>query len=240
MGLSGLQSGRPQTISILAASVDGKLADARRSPARFGSAADQQRLEQQVAAADAVLFGAGTLRAYGTTLPVREPALLAARQQTGRPAQPIQIVCSRTAALDPDWRFFRQPVPRWLLTTAAGVERWQGRAEFARAIAAPDCSERASFDWPAVLAELAALGIERLAVLGGGTLVAALLAADAIDELYLTLCPLVLGGTTAPTLCAGAGWPEAIAPRLRLLSAEPVGDEVFLHYRVLPSAPRGD
>ena len=54
---------RPHTTVVLAMSADGKIADVKRSPARFGSAADKAHLEKQVAQVDAVLFGAGTLRA---------------------------------------------------------------------------------------------------------------------------------------------------------------------------------
>lgn len=57
-------------------SMDGKIADVKRSPARFSSRADKAHLEKQIAAADAVLFGASTLRAYGTTLSISNPQLL--------------------------------------------------------------------------------------------------------------------------------------------------------------------
>ena len=50
---------------ILAISADGKIADAVRSPARFGSANDKAHLEQQVAASDAVLFGTALYRLMG-------------------------------------------------------------------------------------------------------------------------------------------------------------------------------
>ncbi|NJL00900.1 MAG: RibD family protein [Spirulinaceae cyanobacterium RM2_2_10] len=221
---------RPHIRLVLATSLDGKLTDAARSPAHFGSAADRAHLEQQIAAVDAVLFGAGTLRAYETTLPVTHPDLLAQRQQAGLPPQPVQIVCSRTAIFDPRWRFFRQPLPRWLLTTAAAAAHWQGRAEFARVLAVPTTYDANSLVWPLALQHLVDLGIERLALLGGGELVAALLAVDAIDELHLTLCPLMFGGRTAPTPCDGQGLAMVAAPRWRLLQATPVGDEVFLHY----------
>ncbi len=224
---------RPYVVLIAAMSLDGKLAAAARSPARFGSAADRARLEQQVAAADGVLFGAGTLRAYQTTLPVRDPSLLQQRRQAGKPPQPVQIVCSRRAELDPRWRFFQQPVPRWLLTTTVGATRWSGQPEFDRVLAAPE-----PLDWPWVLAQWAALGLERLALLGGGELVASFLTAAVIDELYLTLCPLLLGGQHAPTLCDGDGVPAAAAGPWQLLAAVPQGDEVFLRYRRRPDPDR--
>mgnify|MGYP002777984427 FL=1 len=267
-------------------SADGKIADARRSPARFSSQRDRHHLEQQIAAADATLFGAGTLRAYGTTLSVSDAKLLYQRIQNFQKSQPIQILASASANIDPQWRFFRQPVPRWLLTSAAGAKYWQGRSEFERVIVGeqgktrgtrgqgrqgdkedkgdkgdkgdkedkkadetegattnyqlpitdsrlptPD-SRLPTIDWTFALEQLFSLGIKRLAVLGGGELVAAMLAVDLIDEMWLTVCPLLLGGTNAPSPVAGIGFPENLAPRLELLSAQAEGQEVFLHYRL--------
>ncbi|MEM9161450.1 MAG: RibD family protein [Cyanobacteria bacterium P01_F01_bin.4] len=217
---------RPQVIAVLAMSADGKIGDVYRNAARFGSEADRRHLETCVAQADATLFGAGTLRAYGTTLSVRDRTLQQQRKQRGQSAQPIQIVCSASGALNPNWRFFSQSVPRWLLTTPAGAKAWQGGDQFERIFVAQD-----EVDWRATLAQLKHLGIARLLAMGGGELLAALLAVNAIDELYLTLCPLLLGGKMAPTPIDGAGFLATQAPRLQLVSVDRRGDEVFLHYR---------
>ena len=236
---------RPHMTVVLAMSADGKIADIQRSPARFGSTADRRHLETQVAQADGILFGAGTLRAYGTTVKVNDPQLLQRRQLLGKPLQPVQIVCSGSGAISPQLRFFQQPVPRWLLTTIEGSAFWQGRPEFERVLSfyseapnqaigdrlvlsmdAPDSAP----DWLQILQQFLQLGLERLVITGGGELVASLLAADVIDELWLTICPLILGGA-APSPVAGSGFLESAAPKLLLLSAEVVGSEVFLHYR---------
>lgn len=108
------------TTVILAMSADGKITDSALTAARFGSANDKAHLEQQVANSDAVLFGNGTLRAYGTTMRVISPDLLKQRELAGKPPQPVQIVCSRSREFDPNLRFFQQPVPRWLLTGGDG------------------------------------------------------------------------------------------------------------------------
>jgi 5-amino-6-(5-phosphoribosylamino)uracil reductase len=218
----------PHTTVILAMSADGKIADVQRSPARFGSPHDKAHLEQQVAQADAVLFGAGTLRAYGTTLSVRHPDLLQTRQQRGQAPQPVQIVCSRSAQFDRTYRFFSQSVPRWLLTTPAGAALWSEGPEFERVMIAGD----GQIDLGAALTTLAIEGYRRLAVLGGGTLVGALFAAGLIDELWLTICPLILGGDQAPTAVGGQGFLATAAPDLDLLEVVTVGPEVFLHYQV--------
>lgn len=271
---------RPYTTVVLAMSADGKIADVLRKPARFSSPTDKEHLEQQIAASDAVLFGAGTVRAYGTTLPVSHPQLLQQRKQCSLPPQPVQIVTSQQGNIDPQLRFFRQPVPRWLLTTSVGAKHWQGRSEFEKIIVCETTSlneergarskgrgeenlgdttdlgdlgrnpstivappptitphsslltPRPSIDWVVALQQLADLGVKRLAVLGGGQLVASMLAADLIDEFWLTVCPLILGGASSPTPVEGIGFDAALAPRLELVSVQAKGQEVFLHYRL--------
>lgn len=226
---------RPHTTVVLAMSADGKIADWMRSPARFASPTDRAHLEQQVANADGVLFGAGTLRAYGTTLTVSNPQLLKLRQQRGLPNQPVQIVCSGTGKLDPQLRFFRQQVPRWLLTTGVGAKQWQNNPEsgvgsFERILVADTVNQR--IDWYDACQQLKKFDIQRLAVLGGGELVASLLAADLIDEVWLTVCPLILGGVRAPTPVEGEGLSVQLASRLELLEVDRCDQEVFLHYRL--------
>lgn len=230
---------RPHVSVVLAVSADGKIAGADRAPARFSSAADRAHLERQIARGDATLFGARTLRAHQTTLTVRSPQLLAARQQAGKPPQPIQIVVSRSGRCNRQWRFFRQEIPRWLLTTAAGARPWQAdpaaKAYFDRLLVADGGNGEIS--WDCCFARLQAAGIQRLAVLGGGELVAALAACGAIDELFLTVCPILLGGAAAPTPVDGAGLSECLD--LELLEVRGVADEVFLHYRCRPGPRTG-
>lgn len=220
----------PYTTVVLAMSADGKIADYRRSPARFSSPADQAHLEQQIALADATLFGANTLRAYGTTLSVTNPQLLQTRQQQQLPPQPAQIICSPSGNLNKQLRFFSQNIPRWLLTTATGAQHWT-KPDFEKILIANTTNGK--IDWHNALSQLTQLGIKRLSILGGGQLVASLLAADLIDEIWLTICPIILGGTTAPTPVTGEGFLASIAPRLELLSVEKIEQEVFLHYRRL-------
>jgi 5-amino-6-(5-phosphoribosylamino)uracil reductase len=86
-------------------------------------------------------------------------------------------------------------------------------------------------DWIEAFQQLEALGIKRLAILGGGKLVASVLAVGLIDEFWLTVCPLILGGADAPTPVEGKGFLADLAPKLELLAVKQVGGEVFLHYR---------
>lgn len=206
---------------VLAMTADGKIADGGRSAAKFSSPQDFRHLEEQVAQADAVLIGAGTLRIHGTTMRVLDSELIQARVQRGQTPQPIQIVCSRSGNLDPDLKFFRQLVPRWLLT-AANI---QARG-FERVL---QIADQQGIDWPRAWVELRSLGIDQLCILGGAEIATALWEQDLVDELQLTVCPLIFGGATAPTPCMGQGL--AIPRQLKLIEAKSVGQEVYLHYR---------
>ncbi|MEO1386862.1 MAG: RibD family protein [Cyanobacteria bacterium J06634_6] len=243
-------SRRPHITVVLAMSADGKISDAHRAPARFPSKADKAHLERQVANADATLFGASTLRAYGTTLSVTDKGLITERRSRQQPDQPIQIVCSATGNLDPTLRFFQQPIPRWLITTLEGMQFWQsglhGQTATKRSTSKPFdhilLNER-PFNWHTVMQDLkvgkSALSaaanrapIQRLLIMGGGELVASLLADDLVDELYLTICPLIIGGKTAPTPVGGLGFTLPRTPQLTLQSSRTEKDEIFLHYKI--------
>ncbi|MGD1860289.1 MAG: RibD family protein [Leptolyngbyaceae cyanobacterium] len=222
---------RAHVMVVLAMSADGKIADRDRTAARFSSSQDLAHLERLVAQADAVLFGAATLRAYGTCLSVRQPDLLAQRAAAGQPLQPLQIVCSESGELSPALRFFQQPVPRWLLTSAHGANRWATIADSKGHFESIWSDLANPMDWLLLLLRLRQQGIYRLAVLGGGKLVAGLAEQDLIDELHLTLCPLLLGGQTAPTPFDGQGLPVSQARSLQLVQVRQHQNEVFLHYR---------
>jgi 5-amino-6-(5-phosphoribosylamino)uracil reductase len=220
----------PRMSVVLAMSADGKISDVARTAARFPSPQDKRHLETCLAQADATLFGASTLRAYETTLTITNPQLLQQRHQRGQPPQPIHIVCSGSGALGATWRFFSQPVQRWLLTTPRGAQPWQAQPGFDKILPllAPDV------DWLRVARQLQSMGLRRIVVMGGGELVAALVAADLVEDFWLTLCPLLIGGRTAPTPLDGQGFWATQSPRLQLLSVKTEGDEVFLHYQRLP------
>lgn len=224
---------RPQTTVVLAMTADGKIADRQHTAARFSSTADTTHLETQIALADGVLFGAGTLRAYGTSLSITNSQLLQLRLATGQDPQPIHLVASASGVISDRLKFFTQSLPRWLLTTSQGAKAWQATTYFDRLlIAETNPKNSAEFEWPKLLSQLQDLGLNKLAILGGGSLVASLFNAGAIDELWLTICPLILGGKEATTPVEGEGWLQSQGKNLRLLEVKQIDNEVFLHYSV--------
>ncbi|MCC6741252.1 MAG: dihydrofolate reductase family protein, partial [Planctomycetia bacterium] len=65
---------------------------------------------------------------------------------------------------------------------------------------------------------------------GGGELIWTFLEEDLLDEIRVTVCPVAVGGNTAPTPAGGAGFEAPALRKARLLDLRREGDELFLHY----------
>jgi 5-amino-6-(5-phosphoribosylamino)uracil reductase len=219
-----------KTTLVLAMTADGKISDVRKSPPTFGSERDYAHLEEQMALADAILVGSGTLNDGGNAVLVAKPELVEARLGRSQSPQPIQIICSRTGKIDRELPFFSQPISRWLLTTQVGSKDWLDLSKFDRVLVCETTD--GDIDWELVTAKFTDLGIQNICFLGGSELAASLFAANFIDELWLTICPFIYGGSNAPSPVSGAGFTPELAPRLELLSVDRVDQELFLHYQV--------
>ena len=166
---------------VLAVSLDGRLAPADGGAAQLGGKGDRRALEEALAWADAVLIGAGTLRAHQCSCLIHNPDLLEQRRSAGRSDQPLAVVVSRSPDFSQDWLFFRQPLRRWLLSDGPDQPGFEARLE-----PAPN--------WCLTLQRLADHQLTRVVLLGGAGLTASMLQEDCIDELQLTLTPRLLGG----------------------------------------------
>jgi len=223
---------RPFVYVNMAMTADGKITSAAREEPRFASRLDRTTMDRLRAEADAVLIGAGTLRADDPPLSVRDPEMKAYRRTLGKPDALVNVLVTASAQVDPDARFFRDPAAA--ARVVATVEEAPAD-RLARLEAATEVWRlgRGAVDLRTLLARLADRGIERLLVEGGGELNWGFFRDDLVDELYLTIAPAILGGRHAPTPCEGEGFPMADRKRLRLVSSDVIEGEIFCRYAIV-------
>jgi 5-amino-6-(5-phosphoribosylamino)uracil reductase len=213
---------RPHVLLSVAVSLDGCIDDATPRRLVLSGPEDLDRVDAVRAASDAILVGAGTVRADDPRLLVRSAARRAERVRAGRPEQPVKVTLTRTGGLDPAAAFFAAGDGEKLVYAATpAVEGLSGLP--ATVVDAGDPPDLAR-----ILADLAARGIERLMVEGGTAMHTLFLGSGVVDELHVAVCPLLVGSPDAPRFVAGEGLP---ADRLRLAEVRRVGDVVLLVYR---------
>ncbi len=222
---------RPFVHINVAMTADGKIDTVARRGAAISSAADLARVDTLRADSDAVMVGARTLLAEDPQLTVKTAALREARLARGAAENPVKVGVTSLANLRLEGRFMTSgPARRIIYTTARTAAGQVARLQAAGAEVFS--LGETSVDMTRALASLQALGVQRLLVEGGGTLIAELLHLDLADELTLYVAPRIFGGASAPTLADGPG----LAPEraLRLLSNETLDAQggVLLHYRI--------
>jgi len=214
----------------MAVSLDGRISTRRREQIVLGTRHDRHLMDVLRARADAVVVGAGTVRHDGFPILVRDAAVRARRVARGKRPHPVNVVLSRALDLPVSRPIFRRTdTERIVFTTGqAGARRLARIRRLAEVVVLPG----RTLSPPAVLDALAARGLRRVLIEGGGEIHWAFARADCVDEIYVTLTPRLIGGAGAPTLLDGKGFLRDEHRRLKLLSCRRVGDELFLRYRV--------
>ncbi len=213
---------RPFLYINMVASADGRASfDGRTSG--LGSEADTLLLTELRALADAVLVGTNTIRVEGYGRLVRNAERVARREAAGLHVTPTAVLISRS--FDIPWGaplFAAEDQPVVVYTHAEGTPP---------EVAAPLEVVRLEDPAPAaMMADLRARGVRSLLCEGGPTLNSALLEAGVVDELFLTLSPLLSGEPGAPRIVEGEGLPEPA--QLTLVWALRHEQELYLRYSV--------
>ena len=189
---------RPYTIANFVASADGHAAYRGRSR-WLSDGADRELFHGLREHVDAILVGTGTLRVerYGRIVPDAERRRR--RAASGLSPDPIACVISRSGDVPTDIPLFDDPASRILVFTPTGLDTSGLRAKVE--VVRLDPGEltlttmmrrlRSGYDVRTLLCE------------GGPTLFGALLQADLVDELFVSLAPKLTGGGNAPSITSG-------------------------------------
>ncbi|MGU3645225.1 pyrimidine reductase family protein [Microbacterium sp. C23T] len=205
-------------------SADGAVTLDGRSGA-LGGDTDRELMQVLRAMADVVLVGAGTVRAEGYGGLKVDQEDVEWRRARGLDDQPALAVVSGGLHLDPADTVFAEAVRRpVIVTTDAAAAADGGRFEWVASVMA--CGE-ADVDLAAMLDAFARRGWTQVLCEGGPHLFGALLEADLVDEVCVTLAPRFVGGQAGRIVQAAAE-----ADRRFALEGVVTDDEgfVFLRY----------
>jgi riboflavin biosynthesis pyrimidine reductase len=153
--------------------------------------------------ADAVMVGAGTLRHEGYRAVRMRDDIRAWRQRNGLQQNPTLVVVSAALDLDPTSPTFTEAPVRPVVLTHAGADDAK-RAALAETADVVICGESV-VDLVRGLDELRERGLDQVLCEGGPHLFGALLAADLVDELCLTVSPLLAGPGSGRIIAGSVG-----------------------------------
>jgi riboflavin-specific deaminase-like protein len=226
---SGLRLGekapadRPYLVINMVSSLDGKATIDWRTKG-LSTEVDRQLFHRLRTQADAIMVGAGTVRAERYGRMTKSDELRESRRQEGLEPDPLAVVVSARLDLPADLPLLNEPEQRVVIATGSDASLPDG-------LASQITYERTGDDLPLLAARLRhEHGVRSVVCEGGPTLNSHLLSAGLVDELWLTLNPKLAGGAAALTIVAGR---ELVEP----VDLEPVsvaeGDgDLFTRWRV--------
>lgn len=221
---------RRRVLLNMVSSVDGRATLSGRSGALSGPA-DRALFHALRAAVDAVLVGAGTVKAerYGRIIPDARGREL--RRERGLAEEPLACIVSGRLSLGGDVPLLNEPGARVAILTAsqASLPAVAARVEYVRA------AHAGTLDLAAALDEACArFSLRTVLCEGGPHLAYQLLASGLLDELFLSLSPRLAGGEPASgealRIVAGAELDPPVT--LELLGTLRSDSTLFLRYGV--------
>lgn len=211
---------------------DGKIATANRAVSTFGSQRDHDHLLELRATADAVMCGARTVNSGPINLGPGPARFHRARLRRGLAEYNLRIVVSGSGSINPGAQIFKERFsPIIVLTTERISPRKLARLR-EHADEVRICG-KTEINWPATLRWLREKWkVRRLLCEGGSELNSSLFRKGLIDELHVTICPMIVGGRTAPTIADGdTTLCLKDAAQFQLHRRKRIGDEMFLVFR---------
>ncbi len=214
----------------MVSSVDGSATLSGRS-AGLSSEADRAHFHALRAASDAVIVGAGTARAERYGRIIRDAAIRRERLERGLSEEPLACIVTGTMASLEEVPLLQEPQARVVILTAstASLRARGAQVEYLR------CEREGRVDLAAALAQLrASFGVQSVLCEGGPHLARELVAHGLVDELFLSLSPLLAGdgATSSESLQMLAGGELDPPARLQLRDVLRNGSMLFLRYAV--------
>jgi 2,5-diamino-6-(ribosylamino)-4(3H)-pyrimidinone 5'-phosphate reductase len=222
---------RPYVVVNVAMSADGKLSTRERRQVKISGVQDFTRVDRLKAGCDAVMVGIGTVLADDPSLTIKGEDCRQHRKDRGVGEHPVRIVVDSRARIPLEASILHKGNGLRIVAVSeqADHEKIAALKHAAKVIVTGD----QEVDLTTLMDELGAMGIQRIMVEGGGELIAGMILARLVHEIYTFIGNMIIGGRNAPTLADGDGFlTEAEFPRLTLIETRRLENGVLLHWKV--------
>jgi len=213
---------RPHVIVNCAMSADGKIALPTKKQLKLSCEEDMERMYKLRNECDAVLVGIGTILSDDPKLTVKE-------SYVKNPKQPIRIILD-VHCKTPENALAVNDAAKTLIITAEKCDKNYGKN-----VEVFQCNtdKKVLIDLNKLLDILRKRGIKKLMVEGGGTVIWSFLNQRLVDDLYVYVSPLIVGGSNTPTMADGQGITsvEEAVP-LEIVEVKRLGPGVLFHYKM--------
>ena len=231
---------RPYVLVNMAMTADGKTATANRTVSSFGSPADEENLYRLRSTVDAVMNGARTVDLNAITMGPGSDKWRRLRKRRGLDEFNLRVIVSGSGSVSSKAAVFRDHRSPLIILTREGITT--ARLKKLRLVGDEVFSAGTDeLDLTAALRWLRSeWKVSRLLCEGGGSLNDGMFRAGLVDEVNLTICPVVSGGREAATIADGRGFPAlSAATKLKLISSKIEKGDRFLRFEVLPKSKTG-
>lgn len=207
-----------------AMSADGKISSIERKQIRISGKEDLMRVDELRALSDAIMVGVGTVLADDPGLRVKSRSLQEKRKERGLAGEPLRIVADSNARTPANAKVLG-PGCMIAVSHSAPEDRLERLGSACEII---KCGTEV-VDLPALMEELYERGIKRLMVEGGARLNWSLIELGLVDEIYVFIGGMIIGGERAPSLVDGSGFHSSF-PRLSLQSFQRLDEGILLQW----------
>lgn len=212
---------RPYVVINCAISADGKIASPSGKQMRISCDEDIKRMYELRNECDAVLVGINTILSDDPKLTVKE-------KYVKNPKQPIRIVLDTNCKTPVDSLIVNNAAKTLIITGEKCSKKFGDNVE----VILCDTDNNGLIDLEKLLDILSNKGINKLMVEGGGTVIWNFLKSGFVDDFYVYVGPMIIGGKDTPTISGVKGLDNENI-NLNLIETKAIGPGMLLHYRLI-------
>ena len=210
---------RPYVVINCAMSADGKIAAPSGKQMRISCDEDIKRMYELRNECDAVLVGINTVL-------YDDPKLTIKKKYVKNPKQPIRIVLDTNCKTPIDSLVVNNLAKTLIISGKRCEKKFGNNVEVVEC----DTNKDGIIDLEKLMEILYNRHIKKLMVEGGGTVIWNFLKYGFVDDFYVYVGPMIIGGKNTPTIGGGKKIDEN--SNLKLVETKTIGPGTLLHYRI--------